>query len=137
MLEMRFIVMALRGIRVIHLTRKLILTQSDRSSTKHYPTSLDGCLVVTTPASVRNPLERRLYAVSTFIFFTIQSTSITSALHVGVIHEFNKRLCRTSYVSSQVLGAVIPVVGAGDHDPHLCLKPSGERKKLRDHGATV
>lgn len=34
-LEMRFIVMALRGITVIHLTRKLILTRSDRSSTKH------------------------------------------------------------------------------------------------------
>jgi len=23
------------------------------------------------------------------------------------------------------------------HDPHLCLKPTGETKKSRDHGATV
>jgi len=66
LLEMRLIVMALRGIRVTHLTRKLILTH-DGSSTKHYPASLVGCPVATAPASVRNPLERRLDAVSTCI----------------------------------------------------------------------
>lgn len=70
-LEMRFIVMALRGIRVIHLTRKLILTRSDRNSTKHYPASLDGCLVVTDPASVRNPFSQEVICSFYVYFFPI------------------------------------------------------------------
>lgn len=66
----RFIVMALRGIRVIHLTQKLILTRGDRSGPKHYPASLDGCcLVVTYSASVGDHLEKRLCALLLHLVF--------------------------------------------------------------------